>query len=627
MSTRSGSGPGGKGGGPGGRGGPGAAARGGRLGESGRPRGGAPRGGADGGGCVLRDPVPGLGLGLAAAAALVLPALAGCGGEWAVRSDPDGKPEGPGGVVVVGTGLLLEPPEGGRLPVTRPGSEVVLRFSSPLDPASARGAVRVEDGSRGPLPVEVAVRGRELVLRPLAGRSWRPGSTLRVRVAGLPSLGALRSSAGDPLERDAEVPVAVRSTRRTDRTAPLLLSSEPADGAAGVDPAAPLVLRFSEPMDSRALYGRAGSGGTRGYRGDPVLVRSEGRAVPLRAFLDRSRTVLTLLPEGGLPPGAEVTVELGERVRDAAGNPLDDRAGRRISFTTGTAGTGGLLVEAFEDDRLMDPLGTTVRWDHPSEPGVLSSVLDPRTLEAGSGGEERALLLDPRGGTLRVLLPAAEVGDEPRVLKGVHLAAAPGSTAGEILEPRLRVAVPPAAGPGEAAEPPLWQEAAAGSPGVQPRGGAYPLPFLHPVRHDGASDLLLELSWTGTAGPVILRAARTAEQRTCVEGPGPEAIALSLSPVVRIEGIGERAVARSLWLDSGASSPAWLAPVPLPTGPGAAIRLQGAPGAADGGPDLSRATGWTEDPALLEGMRWVRFRVLFGAPATLDRLDLPFAHR
>jgi hypothetical protein len=566
------------------------------------------------------------------AAVLSLPLLPGCGGDWAFKSDHsrDGDSKPSGGATIGYQRLALEPSPGGRLPATRPGSEVILRFTGALDPASARGAVRVEDGTRGPVAAEVAVRGRELVLRPRSGTSWRPGGKLLVRVSGLPSLRALRSASGDPLDRDVEVIVTVRSPRRTDRTAPVLLSSEPARGALGVDPAAPLHLRFSEAMDVRAL-----SIDSRGSPWDPVRVEAGGEALPYRAFLDRSRTGLTLLPLGGLPPETEVTVELGDRVRDASGNRLDRDSVRTVRFATGPAGPGGLLVEAFEDGRRLDPLGTTVRWNHHSEPGVLSGVLESLVLETGAGGEERALLLDQTGGTLRVFVPASELGDEPRVLKALHLVAAPGSAGGEILAPRLRVA--PVEGPAvgalgdvdplDAVDPEAWQEMAGETVRCNVRGGVYAIVFRHPLIHDGVSGLAVEFSWSGTRGSVILRATRDESPTVSISGPGPVRPGYRLAPVLRVGCVGARAVARSRWMDAGTASPSWLTPVPSPAPAGASVRLQGAPAGPDGGPDLLRASDWTDDPAALEGMRWIRFRVVFGSPAALDRLDLPFVAR
>lgn len=566
----------------------------------------------------------------AALAAAVL--LAGCDVSWAFRAKQDnvtvaGRSGGASGSAALS---LLPAAEGGPGSLRR-DAEAVLRFSAPLDPLSVRGAVRVEDPGRpgAAVPVEASARGGDLVLRPAAPGGWRPGATLVVRVAGLPSLRALRTAEGDPLAADAEARFTVRSSRPRDRSSPVLEGSDPPAGADAADPGAPVVLRFSEAMDPRGLAVES-----RGSPWEAVRLEADGRPVPFRSFLDRERRELTLLPAAGLPPSAAVAVELTDRARDASGNRLSPDSPRRIEFRTGPAGDGsGRVVEAFEDDRAVDPLGTTVRWNHPSEPGVLSGVLEPRVLATGVGGEESAIRLDPVGGSLRFLVPAEELGDEPRVLRGLHLALAPGAVSGEILEPRVRAAaLPPGpASPSEGPEESAWQELADGIRGGPARGpgGSIPLVFRHPCRHDGATTLVFELSWTGTAGTVYLRASRNDDARSLLQG-----VPLRVSPVVRFDAVGERPVARSLWFAAEGASPAWQEPLLLPSAAGAAVRLQGAPDAADGsGPDVDRASAWTDDPAALAGLRWIRFRVLFAdpapgaVPAAIDRIDLPWAGR
>jgi hypothetical protein len=460
-------------------------------------------------------------------------------------------------------------------------------------------------------------------------------------VAGLPSLAALRAAEGDALPEEAAVRVLVRAPRRTDRVPPRLVRSEPADGTSGADPTAPVVLLFSEPMDARA-FSAAAWGAAAGDPGrSPVLVASGGAPIPCRGWLDRTRTELTVLPEVPFPAGTEVEVRLTDRVRDASGNPLAGDAPRRIVFTTAGAAPvdgSGRIVEAFEDRAQLDPLGTTVRWNDPATPGVLSGVLEPAAIEVGAGGDS-ALLLDPRGGSFRMRVTTGDLGDEARVLKGLQLLAAPGSAPGEILEPAVRVAVPGGPFPADPADADglPWQEVTEGLRGATAKGaeGTFSLPFRHPVAYSGSAGILVEVSWKGVAGRVILRAARHEDLRCWLYGAGFEPAVLRTAPVLRVEAVGVRAVARSRWMDAGRPA-SWQEPRVRPTqDPGrVTLQLQGAPGSAEGpGPDLSRATGWTQDPAALDGMRWVRFRATFpdgepGAPAAvIDEIALPFAAR
>ena len=565
---------------------------------------------------------------------ILLPLLAaGC--------DPSPPPAAPSGAsrrALPAAGPLALEPTGGLARTVRPGGEVVLRFNRPLDPVSARGAVRVEDESRAraPVAVEAEARGTDLVLRARAGTGWRPGAVLAVRVVGLPSLSALRAAEGDALGTDVLDQVRVRAPRRTDRVPPTLIASDPADGATGVDPSSAVTLRFSEPMDVRAFE----DGGGVPERGT-VRVRVDGAAVRFRCWLDRTRTELTLLPEFPFPSSVPVEVVLADRVRDAGGNPLAAASPRRIEFATAAAAPAdgsGRIVETFEDRARLDPLGTTVRWNDAAVPGVLCGAVEPGILDVGTGGDA-VLLLDPRGGTLRVLATAADLGDEGRILKGLQLLAAPGSAPGEILEPAVRVvpAGPSLPGPAEEVDALPWAEATEDLSGATARGtdGALCLPFRHPVAWSGAGSLLVEVSWKGTAGTVLLRAVRRAEACCTLAGAGLVPAVLKVAPVLRLEAVGRRAAARSAWIDAGAPA-TWLEPRLRPgcDPTRMSVHFQGAPGLADGtGPDAARATAWTDDRALLEGSRWIRFRVLFAdagpvaPPAVVDEITLPFVAR
>jgi hypothetical protein len=577
------------------------------------------------------------------AAALAAVGLLPACGDMFSGSNDSGRAPGPSRVTdgpAAGVALSLED-SGSRVRTVRPGGEVVLRFTRPLEPTSARGAFRVLDESRGRAPVaaDVEVRGREAILRAREAGGWRPGAELSVAVSGMPSLRALRSSDGDVLAADAAARVRVRSPRRVDRLPPSLAGSEPTDGAEGVDPSVLVVLRFTEPMDVRSLTGESV-----GPRPLPLSLVSNGAEIPFRCFLDRTRTLLTVLPEGALPAGSPVAVELKDRVRDPAGNTLAAESPRRVSFRTAEVPApgpaAGRIVEAFEDRARMDILGTTVRWNDPAERGALTGVLETLLLESGARGDS-AMSLDPRGGSFRIHVPAAELGDEVRTLKGLHLLAAPGGLPGEVLEPRVRVAAAPALPVAEAlaAEGLAWQDATEGLRGAVPRAsdGALVLPFRHPFAYPGSGALLVEVTWKGVAGTVILKATRHAEPRCLLQEVVPEPAAVRTAPVLRFEAVGERLVARSIWIDSGAVAPSWLEPRVRPAADPARVRLQvqAAPPGPDGtAPDVARATPWTAEAPLLEGMRWIRFRVLFEpgtdplAPSpAVDDLTLPFVAR
>lgn len=510
-----------------------------------------------------------------------------------------------------------------------------LAFTGELDGASVRDAVRVTDLSRrgAEVDVEAWVEGEVLRLRPAGGEPFREGANLRVDLAGMPSLRSLRARSGEALRETTRIEFVVLSPRRADRRPPTLISSDPAADAQGVDPDAPLVLMFSEPMDPASFVqdGRAG-----------LRLLAEDEPVPFGVHLDRHRTTATVVPEG-LPGGARVVLDLGSRLRDASGNRLSLRTSRRIRFTTATrgAGVGGIhrLVESFDDSSGMDPAGTTVAWGTGAAPGVLSGAVTTIPLHLRGEGARRALLLDPAGGSLLMVLPQEFLGDEGRLLKGLALETAPGVPPGGIVDLRIRLASVAAGGFPFLESPGPWTTVTEVDGVTDARGteNTFDLPFQHPFLwageglYPGDGGLLLEVEWSGVTGPVVLTGAETAGARPVLTARGRESVMLRFLPGLRIDTVGERAVARSLWRDSGTDAPRWLEPAVNPqAGDRMRIEFQVASSSPDGrGPDLSRVSPWTVQPGARGEGRFIRFRVVFtetegASPAVLDDVVLPY---
>lgn len=102
----------------------------------------------------------------------------------------------------------------------------------------------------------------------------------------------------------------------SDRVAPTIRETAPADGDEGVARDAELVVRFSEPMDGEVGSVRIAPGGT-------VLSAASGE-------WDEAGNVLTLRPTSPWPAG-EVTLTFEADFRDLAGNALEESS---IDFTT-----------------------------------------------------------------------------------------------------------------------------------------------------------------------------------------------------------------------------------------------------------------------------------------------------
>jgi uncharacterized protein (DUF2141 family) len=165
-----------------------------------------------------------------------------------------------------------------------------------------------------------------------------------------------------------------------DVAAPMLLSSVPDSGAAGVDTAAAIRLSFSEPMDrlsvqSNLLLAPGVRSGTWKWEG--------GRNV-------------SVLPDRPLARDRTYVLLLGAAARDARGNALDRPV--LVHFTTAAAFPPG-LIEGRIDGRGVSPDGVFV-WAYREDLGHApdSTALDMDGLaQARGGGLFRLVGLDVPG--------------------------------------------------------------------------------------------------------------------------------------------------------------------------------------------------------------------------------------
>ncbi len=148
---------------------------------------------------------------------------------------------------------------------------IVITFDRPLEPASVTPAsarvVRSRDGS--PVAGRMRVEGAALRFEPrppcaadLSDLPFEPGEELRLELVGLPRLIAVRSADGCGLASGATWRIATRPAAGDWRRAPASelfvdplpgppeLLSRPARMEGGT-----IALRFSEPLDPRALAG------------------------------------------------------------------------------------------------------------------------------------------------------------------------------------------------------------------------------------------------------------------------------------------------------------------------------------------------------------------------------------
>src|SRR5262249_25650798 len=104
---------------------------------------------------------------------------------------------------------------------------------------------------------------------------------------------------------------------RLDAVAPTVLSSSPADGAADVTSASPVVIQFSEPIDPASVNVGV------------VFVNDGINAIPVTIQVSGSK--LTITPVEGWQRQKQINVSLGN-VTDVPGNPMTQ--GFAMSFLT-----------------------------------------------------------------------------------------------------------------------------------------------------------------------------------------------------------------------------------------------------------------------------------------------------
>jgi hypothetical protein len=501
---------------------------------------------------------------------------------------------------------------------------VILRFTQDVDPASVGSrSVRVTRANgRRPLRVRAWAAGRELRVGPLPGRTFPADGPLLLRLEGAPSPRAVRSASGEPLARAFEAEFRPGSPR-ADLTGPRLAGSLPRDGADDVAPGSSVELSFTEPVARGSIAS-----------GDAVTLRVDGATVAARLALSGDGEMIVVHPAMPLPPDRRVEVELHGCLLDLAGNALDARSQRAISFRT-RATSLHELAEDFVDSAKSDARATSCGWDDPETPGVL--VARSGTVLVGPEWGETPLDLGAASSVhFQLLVPAAEVPVGLASALRLEFAAAPegarilaatieaGPTSLEEREPsfianrgasELRTVARLA--------DPLEVEAPA-APGARPSAD---IVFEEPLRLAAGRPVLLDVRLELSPGARVA-ACTDPGLLALVEGANgvAPAAALLVSP--------SAPQARSLWYDTGVTYPGWqpcrLVRADDDAGVSVVAEFQSAPPAREGGPDAARASPWESDLTRLPAYRFVRFRLRFdGTPETgvaprIDRVVLPY---
>lgn len=505
------------------------------------------------------------------------------------------------------------------------GEEIVVRLSAAIDPATVgpRSLRVVRSDGRRPVRCMTRTEGSVIRIVPDASGGFPVGEDLRLRIEGSPSPRALRSRTGLPLTARFETTFRVQPAAVADLEGPLLVASDPADGALAVAPGTPVELHFSEPVDSGAVAA-----------GDAVTLRVDGRVVDARVRASRDGRRLLVRASGAVHPGAAVEVEVHPCLLDRAGNPLRASSPRRVSFRT-RASSLHEIVEEFVCDDMADPEATGCAWGEPSNPGFL--VPRCATTPLGGGTESGSGDLGERE-VVRFLLLVRGDDEAPGIAAGLRVRfAAAGSEdplrsatidggpyESDVLDPSFE---------GSRRGARLERLAEVGGSvaweALEDGGALAEIPFSEPLHIEPGTTHLLDVTLRPAPG-VRVAASACRGRRVLVEGGARERLAPAASLLV----VGATPGARSRWYDANVERPRWgTAQWTLDAddpGVRVAVEFQSAPAGFGGTPDEDLASPWEDDLARLPRDRFVRFRVRFeGTPVgdrapRADRIVMPY---
>lgn len=196
------------------------------------------------------------------------------------------------------------------------GTQVVVQFDEPVDPRSVdRSSFRI-DGV--PATVTYDPRTWTATLRPSARLA--PNTNYTVSVAGVQ----------DGPQNRAAFEWSFSTGSSADAAPPRVIAADPRDGSVGIDVGAPLLVSFSEPLDSSTLAGVR------------LIDEETGAPVAAEVIWDERARAATVDPHRLLEPDRSYRLEVSG-VADQAGNlQLGTFVAR---FATGPA----ILIERFEN--------------------------------------------------------------------------------------------------------------------------------------------------------------------------------------------------------------------------------------------------------------------------------------
>lgn len=507
-----------------------------------------------------------------------------------------------------------------------------LRFSQSVDSESLHeDTVRVvrEKDDRA-VPVHVSSDGSDITVSPPAPFGFAADTKYAVVIRGFPSLTAVRSSDGRPLDHSARFDFTTGQAYRPDPVPPAVGSIQLVTGANedwSID------VRFTEAVSPSSV--------------EPgvtlrVQILPSGDEIPGKVIAGRFARAFRFYPDSE-SPGGVIRVSLTGGVTGLSGAPLALGELTSKTFTLPRPSSSkalGEIAEDFSTSRMMDPAGTTALWNDVRFPGALVGEPASTTLflPESDPSSKDSIELGPQTVRIRILLTQEELG-VPRDLTGIVLEGAAGglvpatySGISVRLTPTLRTALD-AQGSDVAAPTTVLDERELRITG--PTEGGLQIPFDRTYSYDGRTNLVLEIRIGAGSHTNVLEAYPVSPSEAVVETSGRT---LGERLFLGLESFSLVPTARSRFYDSGVADPVYLSPIihpmSLPPGVTLTISYQGAHELGpDGGPlagDPSSMSDWVRDVTALSGYRYVRFRMEFdgvssnGAEPAVDDLIVPF---
>jgi RHS repeat-associated protein len=238
-------------------------------------------------------------------------------------------------------------------------ASIVLYFNEAMNASSVQSALEVsQNGALVSGTVSVIDNGQVLQFTPAT--QWQPGALIQVFVTS-----TTQSVSGYTLNNYQS---SFTTAPNTSATAPVLVSTNPANQVTGVPTNVVIGFSFNEPLDPTALLA------------DTVTCSQNGIWFQIGVSLLNGGTLLQVAPRQPLAPNTATRCQLGTGIQGTNGLALSALSANALSFTTG-AGADTVMLTATSTS---PPNGSTNVGDNADVRLVFNKPINPLTLNAST---------------------------------------------------------------------------------------------------------------------------------------------------------------------------------------------------------------------------------------------------